>query len=118
MGGNIAGIEAEIVMASDTRGIAGARIPGLAARDGGIIHKIESTHQVAGGMILRSVRAEAIDMTHIGAAMTAAIVATEIQTPTVEGTALGGAPQHFLALTKSVMMPGKMVGEQRSKLGN
>lgn len=81
---------------ADTRG-AGARIPGRAARGGEIIHKIESTHQVVGGMILRSVRAEAIDMIHIG-----------------------GGPQHILALTESVgvMILGKTVGEQRSKLGN
>lgn len=92
-----ADIEVEIVKMVDTRDIAGAPIPDLAARDVEIIHKIESTHQVVGGTILQSARAEAIDMIHIGS-----------------------APQHILALTESagVMMLGKTVGEQRSKLGN
>lgn len=142
-GGSIAGIEAEIVTMADTRGIAGARIPGLAARDGattetmililkiateatrrdgGTVQKTESTHQVVGGMILRSVRPEATDMIHIGTAMTAAIVATETQAPTTEETVLGSAPQHILALTESVnvsvMMPGKMLAKQRNRHGS
>lgn len=94
----IADIEAEIVTMADTRG-AGARTLGRAAPADEIIHKIESssTHQVVEGMILGSVRAEAIDMIHIG-----------------------GGPQHILALTESVgvMMLSKIAGEQRSKLGN
>lgn len=90
-------IEVEIGKMADTRDIAGARILDLAARDDEIIHRIESTHQVVGEMILQSARAEVIVMTHIG-----------------------GAPQHILALIESagVMMLGKTAGEQRSKLGN
>lgn len=86
-----------MVKMADTRDIAGARIQGLAARGGEIIHSIGSIRQVGGGMILRSVRAEAIDTIHIG-----------------------GAPQHILALIESagVMMLGTTAGEQRSKLGN
>lgn len=139
MGGNIAGIAAEIATATDTHGIADARILDRAARDGATIEamilipktataatrrdgetiqKTENTHQVAGGMILKSVRLGATDMIHIGTVMAAANVATDTQTPTVEETVLGSARQRILALTESVMMPEKMLGRQRNRRGS
>lgn len=147
MGGNIAGIEAEIVTMTGTRGIAGARIPDLAARDGatieamipipktatavtrrdgGIIREIESILQVVGGKILKSGSPEVTVMIHIGTAMAAATatVATDPQIPTVEETVLGSAPRHTLALTgsesanMSVTMPDKIPERQRNRHGS
>lgn len=143
MGGSIAGIEAETVTRTDARGIAAARIPGLAARDdatiemmilnpktatavtrrdGGTVQKIESTHQVVGGMIHKSARPEAADMIHIEIVMTVAIVATDTQTPTAEETVLGSALPHILALmggvSVAVMMPVRILGRRRNRHGS